>query len=114
MSLEDVKAGDWVALNQAGYDGRLSRGRVTKVTAAQITVGTSVYWKKNGRQVGCSNDWHPTTIEPMTPQLRDMIRRAELVRSLSGKNDWCLLPLETLESIWSLVEAARKAKEAGG
>lgn len=113
MSLQDVRAGDEVAIRPNGSYQKYERKIVDKVTPTQIVIGAWKYNKKSGRRIGDGNVWSEAYLYEMTPKIRDEIRHYELACALNGKN-WIAYPLETLETVWAAVEAARKAKEAGG
>lgn len=102
--LANLKEGDEVA-----WKGSIFRITRTTPTRLVLRVRNSfkgyevAFHKKNGREIGHSNPWHRSVLDPVTPQLRESVERRELYNRIEHALDTKELPLETLREIAKLV-----------
>lgn len=104
-SLEDIKAGDWVAL-----EGKI-KVRVDRVTKTQIIIGNDRFNKNTGYQIGSYDKWnrHPW-ISRLTPEIEQKIaayalkkEKYKLVEKIKSA-DLMKISLENLKKIIELIE----------
>lgn len=74
-NLEHIKTGDTVVLNTGGFRGRRVPMKVERVTKTLIVLeGGGKYRRKDGYPPGEQIGYHPSSIEEMTPALREEMR----------------------------------------
>jgi hypothetical protein len=108
--IDSLKVGDEVAVRRGYGHASYELAVVQKVTATQIVLERHRFYKHNGRQVGGSNSYDQFQIMQPTPEIRESVRRAKLLRMLDGRN-WSLFSTDQLERIAAIV-AERKAVQA--
>lgn len=104
-TLEDIKAGDWVAL-----EGKV-KVRVDRVTKTLIIIGNSRFNKKTGYKIGKYDKWNgPSLIYRLTPEIEQEIaayalekEKNKLVNKIKSV-DFTKTSLENLKKIIELIE----------
>jgi len=98
--LENIKAGDSVALIESGWSKSVSAIKVTRVTKTLIVTGKATKWDRDsGRQRG-SQSWNYSHIEPLTEKHKQTIennaiicRRIKIVDAIAGMGNADLLSM---------------------
>lgn len=110
MRLDDVKAGDWVAVHGVGWILRIEKCQVTRTTVTRIFIGNTAYSRKSGHPVG-AGAWSQEFIEAWDEQkhgeqLAEYANRRKLaqVRSRLRDFDWNSLDMATAQEVLAIIE----------
>jgi hypothetical protein len=115
VNLENVKAGDFIAIYSYGsWNGNeLSKALVKRATKTMVETEHQVF-NRHGRKRGGSH-WDRVRAEPWNedihgPELLEQNKRVKHRVLCSELNhvDWMSLPLEVVERIYSTVKEERK------
>ena len=110
--LQNLKVGDKV-LNSNGRYGVDVVLTVRKITSAQIVVGKSRYWKKNGEVVGgTTSRWNTNRLIQATPERLEEIRAEQDLRRLINSirdTKWRELTIDQLTRIEAIIKDANNA-----
>ena len=113
MSLQDIKAGDYVAHRERrGFrNAFVSRRTVDRVTATQIIIGKERYSKRDGYQIGSMGyfrtsiqEWdateHPRLIEAQSAEIRLSNARYAL-----SEFNWSTLDQAQCDAVLAIIKA---------
>lgn len=104
--LQNLKARDIVLVSHSSRSSVPEVRTVDRVTATQITVGSTKYRRENGREIGRTNSYHWSLLLEPTPEAVEKAQRnariLELRRSLTD-TQWNKVSLEAMETIWRIV-----------
>lgn len=111
--LADLKAGDEVAIPY-GYDGYniLTIKEVTSRGTIILVNGNK--YRSDGTPMEKGSKWYrPSKIEPVTDEIRKVIRHRELSSAINALNinDWKKFSLESLEIIYTEIKKAKEVQQ---
>lgn len=111
--IEDLKEGDTVIIGGHGAGRFSSIGKVSRITKAQVIVGTTKYRKTDGWQVG-GDMWSRTFLRKADPaqiqKVKDRQLKMKIVHKLADQ-DWNNFSLQSLVVIINTVVAESSKSE---
>lgn len=113
MEIKDLAVGDSVAVYSYGWDVRIRRSTVSKITPTQLIVDGARFRREDGRAVGEKSAWHSTWLKCLDAEVeKDLAeqaisdRRKILAQRFQHKVTWSLFDLDTLERVAEIIDNA--------